>query len=230
MRRSLYRLFVFLWLGGCTLAVCAQQEPAAVKQAVAQWLTVQTRDLPGQVSFEVGELDADNLLAPCTSFDIARPGGALPWGRSSVLVRCLENAGWRVYIPIRIRVEMDYPVSARPILRGKIVAAEDLTTQFGDLSEMPPNIVTDAAQALGKSAAVSIPAGRPLRMDMLRAPTAVRLGQTVKVVSRGAGFEVTNEGRALNNALEGQVAQVRLGSGQVVNGIARLGGVVEVSF
>jgi flagella basal body P-ring formation protein FlgA len=40
---------------------------------------------------------------------------------------------------------------------------------------------------------------------------------------------VANEGKALNNAFEGQVAQVRLSSGQVISGVARQDGQVEVN-
>jgi flagella basal body P-ring formation protein FlgA len=57
----------------------------------------------------------------------------------------------------------------------------------------------------------------------------VRQGQTVKTVSRGAGFSVSSEGRALHNAQEGQIVQVRTPSGQTVSGIARSGGIVEMS-
>jgi flagella basal body P-ring formation protein FlgA len=55
----------------------------------------------------------------------------------------------------------------------------------------------------------------------------VQQGQTVRLVASGAGFSVTTEGLALNNAGEGQPARVRLASGQVVSGMARAGGFVE---
>ena len=76
----------------------------------------------------------------------------------------------------------------------------------------------------------AIPAGRPLRPEMLRQPMAVLSGQTVKVVGTGTGFQVTNEGRAMGNAAVGQVAQVRLNSGQVVSGIVRADGAIEIRF
>nr|WP_291983235.1 flagellar basal body P-ring formation chaperone FlgA [Candidatus Accumulibacter sp. ACC005] len=65
---------------------------------------------------------------------------------------------------------------------------------------------------------------------MLTAPWAVQQGQSVKLQSTGAGFSVSNEGKALNNASDGQIAQVRTASGQVVSGVARPGGVVEVTY
>jgi flagella basal body P-ring formation protein FlgA len=221
----------------CALALClaaplvfGQQDAAPVKKAVESWLKIQTKGLPGQVSYEIGDLDAGNQLVPCNSFDVSRPPGARAWGRTNVLVRCLGEGGWRIYLPVHVRVKTDYLISARPIAQGQVVVAEDLSTQFGDLSELPANILTEPELAIGKAAGASIPAGRPLRADMLKAITVVHQNQTVKVISRGPGFAVANEGRALNNAVEGQVAQVRLASGQVVSGIARSGGVVEVTY
>lgn len=208
----------------------AQQDPAPVKKAIENWLKIQSKGLPGQVSHEIGAIDPGNQLVPCNNFDISRPSGARPWGRTNLVVRCLDEAGWRMYVPVQIHVKADYLISARPITQGRVLVADDIATQLGDLSELPANILTDPGLAIGKAAAAAIPAGRLLRSDMLKALTAVRQGQTVKVVSRGPGFAVTNEGRALNNAVEGQVVQVRLGDGQVVSGIAKAGGAVEINY
>jgi flagella basal body P-ring formation protein FlgA len=208
----------------------ARQDPAPVRKAIDRWLAIQTQGLPGQVSWEIGALDPDNRLAPCTQFDIRRPAGARPWGRSNVVVHCLGPAGWRIHVAVHVRVKADYLISVRPIAQGQVVSYDDLGAEPGDLAELPGNILTDAAAAVGKVAAASIPAGRPLRADMLRAQTVIRQGQSVKVVSRGPGFAVANEGRALANAQEGQVAQIRLGNGQVVSGVAQADGSVEVGF
>lgn len=222
-------ILALIALSLCIPLASAQQDPAPVKKAVENWMKIQTQGLPGEVSVEVGGLDPGNQLVPCTAFDVSRPQGAKTWGRTNVLVRCLGEAGWRVYVPVHVRVQADYLITARPIVRGQAVVAEDLATQVGDLSELPASILTDPALAIGKSAASSIPAGRPLRADMLRAVTVVRQGQTVKLLSRGPGFAVATDGRALGSAVAGQVVQVRLGNGQVVSGIAGEDGAVEVT-
>src|SRR6266704_2460703 len=76
----------------------------------------------------------------------------------------------------------------------------------------------------------SVSAGGPLRRDMMRAVPVVSQNQTVKLISEGRGFSISTDGKALNNAAEGQVVQVRIVSGQVVGGIARAGGIVNVSY
>lgn len=208
----------------------ARQDPLPVRQAVSDWLKIQTQGLPGQVSYTIGELAADNQLAPCTAFDAGRPAGARLWGRTHVQVRCLDAAAWRINIPVHVRIKTDYLIAARPIARGQHIVAEDLASQLGDLSDLPANTLTDPDLALGKTAAVSIAAGRPLRADLLKAQTVVRQGQTVKVVSHGPGFSVANDGRALNNAAAGEVVQIRLANGQVISGIARSSGAVEINY
>lgn len=213
-----------------TTAAFARQDPAPVKRAVEDYLRIQTKGLPGQVSFEVGAIDPNNNLAPCPALEASQPPGARAWGRTNVSVRCTQEGGWSVFVPVTIHVLAEYLVTGRPLTQGQVVAESDLTRQSGDLSDLPNGILTDARQAIGRTAAMSIPAGRPLRGDMLRQALAVQQGQSVKVVSKGPGFQVANEGRALNSAADGQTTQVRLGNGSVISGIARPGGVVEVGF
>jgi len=70
----------------------------------------------------------------------------------------------------------------------------------------------------------------PLRQDSLRALPVVQQGQIVRLVSIGDGFRVSAEGRAISNAGEGQIAQARTASGQIVSGIAKMGGTLEVNY
>jgi flagella basal body P-ring formation protein FlgA len=208
----------------------ARQDPAPVRKAVEDYLRVQTKGLPGQVSYTVGAIDANNNLAPCAALEVNQAPGARAWGHTNVSVRCTQEGGWTLFVPVMVRVVAEYLVTGRPLSQGQLVSDADLSRQTGDLSELPTGILTDARQAVGRTAAMSIPAGRPLRADMLRQAAAIQQNQNVKVVSKGPGFSVANEGRALNNAAEGQTVQVRLGSGQIVSGIARQGGYVEVGY
>lgn len=209
----------------------AHQDPATVKKAVEEFLQVQTQGLPGQASFTVGAIDPNNKLVPCASFDVSLPSGARAWGRTSVNVRCQMEKGWSLFVPVQVRIQGNYLVTARPLTQGQIVVEADLTKNSGDLAGLPDGILTEIDQAVGRTAGQSLPAGRPLRGDMLRQSLAVQQGQTVKVLSKGPGFQVTGgDGRALSNAINGQVVQVRMANGHMVSGIARTGGIVEVSY
>jgi len=221
--------FLFLLIACLATTAHGRQEPAEVKRVIEDFLRVQTRGMPGQASFTVGAIDPNNNLTPCPALEAFMPVGGRPWGRINVGVRCQLEGGWSIYVPAQVKVMGEYFVTARPLTRGQSVTAGDLARRKGDLAELPAGIVTEEAQAVGKTLNVSVQSGQILRSDILRAPHVVQQGQSVRVVSKGKGFQVATEGKALNNAAAGQVVQVRAASGQTLSGIAQADGTVEVS-
>jgi len=225
--RAFTRLGRLLWLLLFIPLTGAAQD--TLRSTLEDYLSAQTQGLPGKVTYSIGALDARTQLAPCTAFETFLPRGGKLWGKTTLGIRCLGPASWTIYVPVQISVAGSYLVSTRTMPAGYVIAAGDIAAQNGDLGSLPANIVTDPAQALGKTVKNGFSAGQPLRSDQLSAPWAVLQGQSVRTVSNGPGFSVSSEGKALNNAVAGQVVQVRTNVGQTVSGIARPGGVVEVS-
>ena len=180
---SFPKRLALLLLAALAALAHARQEPAEVKRVVEDFLRVQSRGLPGEASFTVGAIDPNNHLAACPALEAFLPAGGRPWGRINVGVRCQAEGGWSIYVPAQVRVMGEYLVTARPLVRGQAIAAGDLARRKGDLAELPPGIVTEEAQALGKTLNVSVQSGQLLRSDLLRAPPAVQQGQSVRIVS-----------------------------------------------
>ena len=224
-RRHLLHTFFFLAL--LSSALSHAQTP--LYRALGDYLRTQTQGLPGKVTYSMGQLDTRTQLAACESFEPFLPAGSRLWGKSTVGVRCLGPANWTVYIPVQVNVSGNYLISARTMPAGYVLGAADIVVRSGDLSTLPASTLTDQAQAIGKTVKMGMAAGQPLRSDQLIAPWAVQQGQSVRTISNGPGFSVSSEGVALNNAVAGQMVQVRTPSGQTVSGIARPGGTVEVS-
>lgn len=213
---------------GIALSAQAQQAPEPVRQAVERLLLAETSGLPGRVSLSQGAIDPRNQLPPCSQLEAFLPAGARAWGQISVGVRCLAPSPWNIFVPARVSVFGEYLVIARPLPAGRTIGLADLRPEQGDLTTLPESVMQEAARAVGQTTRYALAAGQPLKSEMLRMPPAVQQGQKVRVVSQGAGFQVSNEGVALNTVADGQVAQVRLVGGQVLSGIARPGGVVEI--
>ena len=214
-----------LWLLSPLLALA--QSP--LQSALDDYLRTQTQGLPGKVSYSIGTLDARTQLAPCQAFEPFLPAGSRLWGKATVGVRCLGPANWTVYVPVQVTVSGNYLISARTMAAGYVINAADIVVRSGDLATLPATVLTDRAQALGKTVKNGFSAGQPLRSDQLVAAWVVQQGQNVKTVANGAGFSVSSEGKALGNAVAGQIVQVRTNNGQTVSGIARPGGIVEIS-
>lgn len=207
---------------------CTVRANELVVATVQQFLTTQTQGLPGKVSLSVGALDPRTQLSPCNAMEPFLPAGSRLWGKGTVGVRCLGPANWTVFVPVQVSIHGNYVVSAHALSPGQPLTGNDFAVRQGDLSSLPPSVLTDPAQGVGKTLRNGVGGGQPVRGDMLIAPFVVQQGQTIRLVAKGAGYAISNEGKALNNASEGQVAQARTGNGQVVSGIARPGGIIEI--
>ena len=203
-----------------------QQNHAEIREAVAAFVRAQTQALPGQVAIKVDEVDRRPALAACPTMEIFLPPGAHLLGNSTVGVRCAGKKPWTLFVPVHIKVTVDLLVAGKPLTPGEILRAEDISSQSGEMAQA--GLLTDPAQAVGKVLKFAVAAGQVLRQDMLRAPYAVTQGQTVQIRAAGPGFSVSSEGLAMSNAAEGQNVQVKAASGQMLNGTARAGGVVEL--
>ena len=227
--RFLSCLYAVLLLLFAPVAPVLAADSSQIRRAVDEFLRTQIKGLPGTASYSIGTIDAERLAGACDGFDVSMGSGARPWGKTQVSVRC-RGGTWNLWVPVQIRVIAEYLVIARPINAGQKLADADVRAQVGELSDLPNGVLMDKEQAIGRAAIAALAAGRPLRADMLRQPTVVQQGQSVKIVGTGSGFQVTNEGRALTNAVVGQVTQVRLNSGQILSGVVRADGTIEIRF
>ena len=207
-----------------------RQDHVLLRQAIEQFLSVQTTGLPGQVSIVVGPIDSRLNLAACAVPEAFLPNGSRAWGKTTVGVRCAVPAPWTIYVAATVRVQGEYLAAAVPLAQGQSIGPNDIARVKGDLASLPPGVITESSQAIGRTATRSVPLGTPLRQDALRSQQAVQQGQTVRLISAGPGFRVSSEGRALNNGSEGQIIQARTATGQTVSGTAKMGGIVEISY
>jgi flagella basal body P-ring formation protein FlgA len=210
--------------------VPARQDPAALRAVVEQFLLAQAAGLPGEVSVKVGAVDPRTALAGCPAPEAFLNPGARAWGKTTVGVRCTAPSSWTIYIQAQVNVKANYVAAAVPLAQGQPVEQGQLVLVKGDIAAMPNGIITDMAQAIGRTPTVSLAAGTPLRLDTLRSKPVVQQNQAVRLVLNGSNFSVSAEGRAIGTAGEGQVVQVRTPSGTVVSGTAKAGGMVEVAF
>jgi flagellar basal body P-ring formation protein FlgA len=216
----------------CMLAAMVMPARAAMPsagragQAIEQVLLTQTAGLPGKVRITVDTQRLD-ALPPCEAPEAFLPPGVRPWGRISVGVRCNESPPWTRYVAAHIALVANYYVAARPIAAGQALTPADVAVREGDLSALPASVVVDPAQLSGVVASNRIASGVPIRRELLRGMVLVQQGQSIKLVTRGAGFVASAEGKAMTDAAAGAVVQVKIQGGQLLSGIVQPDGSVE---
>ncbi len=218
---------------GAKVALNAQtsrQDVSLLRAKVVDFLQTQTMGYPGKVTISAGTIDPNLRLASCVDVQAFLPSGSRAWGKTSVGLRCSAPSIWTIYVQSTVSVNAQYLVAAVPLAQGHSVTSQDLVFETGDLTQLPAGIFTSVDQAVGRTVNISMMAGTVLRQEMLKLPPVVQQGQTVIITSVGKGFRVSAEGQAITKANEGQLVQVKVASGQVVTGVARQGGQIEVGF
>lgn len=226
---------ITLFLLGISQLALAQadiqiQDPIELRRVAEDFLRLQTTGHLGKVDITTGQIDSRLKLPACLNLSAFLPQGSKTWGKITLGIRCTVPKPWTIYLSAQVKVSGDYYVAATPLLQGQIITANDISKVSGDLSTLPVGVITNPAQIIGRSLATSLTSGSVLRMEALKASLAVQQGQSVRVTSTGPGFQVTTDGLALNNANEGQIAKAKTLSGQVVSGIARIGGIIEINY
>lgn len=222
--------FIPLLLSGLAATATQAAMPAQdrMSHTIEDFLLAQSASAPGQVSIEIGKLPDAERYAACQQWQAFLPAGARAWGRVSVGLRCTSGGTFSLYASAKVRVDGAYLVAAHPIANGQPLAAGDIKIVQGELTAQAADLLLADAPAIGQIARIAIAAERPLQTALLRPSAVIQAGQTVKVITHGNGFSVSNEGQALAAASAGQAVRVRLANGNVVSGLAHPQGWVEV--
>jgi len=201
------------------------------RPVVEQFLASQTAGLPGKVHISI-DAPLSGSVPLCDALEPFLPSGTQLRGRVSVGVRCNAPPGWTRYVQARIAVTVSYHAAARQIEAGQTLAPADTVIREADLATLPASSIVDAGQPAGMVGRVAlnrIASGAPVRSEQLRGVSLVQQGHTVKVVSRGQGFVVSTEGKAMASAAAGALVHVRIQGGQLVSGTLGADGIVERS-
>ena len=206
-----------------------KQDLTVITQTAQRFLSQHFANMPGQVFTQVSPADPRLNLPPCQTLQAFWPSNVKQIGPSRVAIRCLQGASWTLMLPVNISIVRDVVIAARPLAANTPLGAEDITLAPRELANLPEGIFFDRAEAIGSTPLTSIAKDTPLRSALFRPQFVVLQNQRVRLVVETSGFRVESSGKALNNALTGQVVSVRTDNGRVVQGLAEAGGVVRAA-
>lgn len=186
--------------------------------------------LAGRVEVNVGQIDSRLQLAPCARIEPHLPANTRLWGRINIMLRCVQGANWNVSLPVTVRVWGNAVVAARPMQANEAITAADTMLQEIELTREPTTPITSTEQLEQKILARNVAIGTVIRHDMLRAMPVIASGDSVRIIAKGNGFSLTTEGRAMNQAADGQSVRVQTESGRIVSGTARAGRIAEIKI
>lgn len=179
---------------------------------------------------EIRPLDARLQLARCD-----KPLSTLPansdrvLGPVSVGVRCGGLEPWTLYVRGQVSASMEVPVLAASVGRGELVSTSDINMQLQKISGDLDGIISNIDDIVGMEAKRSLTLGDTLRFSDLKAPQLIERGQSVAIVSTGAGLRVSMQGKALANGGAGdRILVANVATGKRVEGVVSRDGSVLV--
>lgn len=204
-------------------AHAAWQDMPRLASDAQRWLAREALGAHAEVSVP----DTRIRLAACASPEFSLAPGARLRGPTLIVASCPRH-GWRLNLNARIAIVAPALHVRRALPAGHVLDPADLELREIDITRHANPPLGRIEDAAGQVLNGGVGNGTPLFATQLRPVHRVKIGQKVRLVSGGAGFEVQSEGRALASAAVGDSLDVRTASGRVVSGRLREDGSVEV--
>lgn len=205
---------------GAWAAGAAWQDGAALSRQGADWLRQRVAEAHPDAKAEVQVLAPDNRLRlkACGEPAFKLAEGSKTWGQGSLAARCVAPETWEIFLAYRIKLSGPALVGKRALTAHQVLTAGDVESREIDYQRAPGQYLQDIQALQGATLTMPAPAGTPLRLDMLRRPTAVRAGQRVSVLAEGAGFAVRQEAVALQSGAVGDLIRLKTQTGRIIQG------------
>lgn len=213
-----------------TTADEAIQPLDTIQRQAREFLAAQHRNRAEPPEIRLNDLDPRLRLPKCGApLEAFLPGGAKPVGNTSVGVRCPGARPWTVYQRAGVRIFDQVLIARRFLAKGTILSAVDLKAERRELSALVGGHETNPENLIGKQLRRALAAGAVVAPQAVKAIPLIKQGETVTLVIRQGGMEVSSSGIALSDAEPGQRVRVRNAtSKRVVEGTVTASGRVEV--
>lgn len=220
-------IVILLWLFGGSSVRAQDIEDVERIRGAAQ--TAAALQQPPDAELRAADLDPRLRLPACPADlqarELARSASAV-----QVEVHCAV-LGWKLYVPVSVRVQVPVLVAARPLLRGATVGAGDVEIQMRDRATLGTAWLDAPEQLQHQVLNRPVASGAVLQPSMLSAERIVRRGQSVVLIGGSGHFQVRGQGKALADAAIGDALRVEnLGSRRVVQGRVQADGSVQVDL
>ena len=146
------------------------------------------------------------------------PAGQRMRGNITVGIKCVNEQGHDVprYYRAHVGIEDDYIVATHDLMPGTLLSAADIETQHGDITRLPNSTFARTTEVIGQRLTRRVPAGMPLHANMVKAPLVITRNSRVTVIARHAGFTITTQGTAMDEASSDGQLRIRMDSKKII--------------
>ena len=137
----------------------------------------------------------------------------------------------KVWTNAMIEVLGQVVVTRKPLGRFKPITADDIEVRTLDLANLPANVLSDPAAAIGKRTKRAIGSQMPLRADHIELPPLVKRGDLVVIIAESESMKITTLGQVKKKGRLGElIPVVNLDSKKILHARVLDANTVKVDF
>lgn len=185
---------------------------AEVRQVIVDFLKNRVNGIDVELNIRKINYSGDLVLPKGTvSFEVVAPRQWEGWGNGNLalIVRVDERVEKNLPINVEVEALADMLVTARPLERGEVLSAADVTVQKRNLAGIAGRICRSADEVVGKRVRTSLRANIPLRSDSVEKVPIIKSGQRVTILLENDVMKITASGQAKEAGAEGDTVLVR---------------------
>lgn len=216
------RIIIFIFIGLiCNLANAEEQSVNALSEKIEQYVLDQLTEQQqnGKIIVSADKIDNRLQLQACNEnqLDVFNPHQKPLLGNITLGVRCHEETNrWTLYVPVKIAVMRQVLVADRPLTKGTVIKATDLSMQQLDVSQIKQGYLTDPDEVIGRLCKQTVNAGNPITVESVQKPVVIRKGEQVMINALSSALKVTMSGVALEDGQMNDVIRVKNNSSKRV--------------
>lgn len=185
------------------------QPHADIQQTITQYIR---SEFPAtfKISSHIGKLDPHLRLQKCQqNLEAFYPVGARKMGPTTIGVRCLSSTPWQIYIPVQVKAFGPTIITKRPLSRGTIIHANDLSIATRELSRAIDGYFTSLEEVEGMEIRYSLANGSIIGPKALKPRYLVKRGDIVTILAESNGLQIRVKGTALMDGFRGQFIRIK---------------------
>ncbi|NTS75407.1 flagellar basal body P-ring formation protein FlgA [Catenovulum sp. SM1970] len=182
-----------------------------------------------ELKAQASAIDSRIKIKPCQqALSLSAPNFSSFSRNLTVRVRCLDEEGWSLYVPIRLKVLVPIVVASTNIAKGDTLSASNVKRAKVDKTYARKDQITDEKLVIGSKAKRQIRSGQAILNSNL---CFVCKGELVTIQAKTKGLSVKTSGIALSDGAFGDVISVRnTSSKRTVQGRVVGVGKIEISL
>jgi flagella basal body P-ring formation protein FlgA len=181
-----------------------------IKQKASAFLATKLDGIGNEYSLQIRPIDQRLKLKKCPSeIAINLPSNTVKPGRNTLSVSCTSDTSWRVFMSAYVKLFAYVIASKHPLNKGHLIQKNDLVVKKIEVTNVRSSYLTNIALAINKVLKRRVNRGDIISVNNLAKPILVNKGDTITILAKNNGFQISMKGTALTAGGKGDKIRVK---------------------